>query len=86
HYVMTDRKNKVYRWKVRAPTYNNLPAVPEMLKGYSVADAPLIIASIDPCYSCTERVQIVDVETGKAQTLNEQQFNMLSIQKGKEVA
>ncbi|NJE00120.1 hydrogenase large subunit, partial [Thermococcus sp. LS1] len=41
HYVMTDRKNKVYRWKVRAPTYNNLPAVPEMLKGYSVADAPL---------------------------------------------
>ena len=77
HYVMTDKRNKVYRWKVRSPTYNNLPAVPEMLKGYSVADAPLIIASIDPCYSCAERVQIVDVETGKAKILNEQQFNSI---------
>ncbi|NJE55003.1 hydrogenase large subunit [Thermococcus sp. 21S9] len=79
HYVMTGEKNKVYRWKVRAPTYNNLPAVPEMLKGYHVADAPLIIASIDPCYSCTERVQFVDVQTGKVKVLTEAEFNELSI-------
>ncbi|MFA4647356.1 NADH-quinone oxidoreductase subunit C [Pyrococcus kukulkanii] len=86
HYVMTGEKNKVYRWKVRAPTYNNLPAVPEMLKGYSVADAPLIIASIDPCYSCTERVQIVDAETGKVRVLTESEFNELSIKKGREMS
>ena len=79
HYVMTGEKNKLYRWKVRAPTYNNLPAVPEMLKGYHVADAPLIIASIDPCYSCTERVQIVDVDTGKMKVLTEAEFNRLSM-------
>ncbi len=80
HYVLTGTNNKVYRWKVRAPTYNNLPAVPEMLKGYRVADAPLIIASIDPCYACTERVQIVDVKTGKVKVLNEAEFNELSIE------
>ncbi len=79
HYVMTGERNKVYRWKVRAPTYNNLPAIPEMLKGYQVADAPLIIASIDPCYSCTERVQFVDVRTGAVKVLTEAEFNELSI-------
>ena len=64
HFIITGRENKIYRWKVRAPTYNNLPAVPYMLKGYKLADAPIIIASIDPCFSCTDRVKIVDVKSG----------------------
>ncbi len=81
HYVMLGPGNRVYRYRVRAATYNNLPAVPEMLRGYTVADAPLIVASIDPCFSCTERVLIVDVKTGKKIVLNEEEFNMLSIRK-----
>jgi len=79
HYVMTGEKNVVYRFRVRAPTYANLQAVPEMLRGYTIADAPLIIASIDPCYSCTERVTVIDVKSGKRRTLSEDEFNMLSI-------
>jgi len=81
HYVMLGPDNRVYRYRARAATYNNLPAAPEMLKGYTVADAPLIVASIDPCFSCTERVLIVDVKTGKKTILNEEEFNMLSIRK-----
>ncbi len=81
HYVMLGPGNRVYRYRARAATYNNLPAVPEMLRGYTVADAPLIVASIDPCFSCTERVLIVDVKTGKKIVLNEEEFNMLSIRK-----
>jgi len=83
HYVMLGRGNKVYRWKVRAPTYNNLPAVPEMLKGYTIADAPLIIASIDPCFSCTERVLVIDVRTGEKKAYTEREFNYLSIRKSR---
>ncbi len=79
HYVMLGRRNSVYRWRPRASTYNNLPAVPEMLKGYTVADAPLIVASIDPCFSCTERVVIIDVESGKKKVLSEEEFNALSV-------
>ncbi len=78
HYVRTGHYNRVYRWRVRASTYNNLPAVPEMLRGYTVADAPLIIASIDPCYSCTERVVIIDVRSGEKRVLSEEEFNALS--------
>jgi len=30
-----------------------------MLKDQPLADAPLTIASIDPCFSCTDRVLVV---------------------------
>jgi len=65
HFLITGKGNRVYRWKVRAPTYNNLPAVPYMLRGYKLADAPIIIASIDPCFSCTDRLVVVDVKSGR---------------------
>lgn len=43
------------RVHVRTPTYANMPAVRWMVQGARVADAPLIQASVDPCYSCTDR-------------------------------
>ncbi len=85
HYVMLGPGNRVYRYRVRAATYNNLPAVPEMLKGYTIADAPLIIASIDPCFSCTERVIVVDAKSGKVKVYTDREFNYLSIRKSKKV-
>ena len=43
------------RVHVRTPTYTNMPAVRWMVMGARLADTPLIQASIDPCYSCTDR-------------------------------
>ena len=43
------------RVHVRTPTYANMPAVRWMMIGARLADTPLIQASIDPCYSCTDR-------------------------------
>jgi len=43
------------RVHVRTPTYVNMPAVRWMVLGARLADTPLIQASIDPCYSCTDR-------------------------------
>lgn len=62
HYVMTGPDNKPYRWRVRAATYPQLQSVPKMLETATVADFPIIVASIDPCFSCTERVEVVDVK------------------------
>ena len=44
-----------YRVSIHVPTFRNAPTVPVMLKGNTVADAGLIIASIDPCFSCLDR-------------------------------
>lgn len=69
HLVITGRENKVYRWRPRAPSYNNVPSTLVMLKGENLADAPAIIASIDPCFSCTDHVVVVDVKRGTRRTL-----------------
>jgi ech hydrogenase subunit E len=43
------------RMRVRTPTFANLPALLEMVKGVELADVPVLILTIDPCISCTER-------------------------------
>ena len=44
-----------YRISIHVPSYKNTPTVPHMLRNNTVADAGLIIASIDPCFSCLDR-------------------------------
>jgi len=56
HYVRLESGRETLScWKIRAPTYTNLMAVPTMLKGMQIADVPIAYASIDPCMSCTNR-------------------------------
>ena len=49
---------------MRAPTYANLQALAASLQGMSIADVPITLGSMDPCFSCTERMQVVDVRSG----------------------
>lgn len=54
--VTADGENdRPRRVKVRTPTYANMPTVRLMLRNARLADAPLIQASVDPCYSCSDR-------------------------------
>ena len=64
YYVKSNGTFYPERLKVRASTYANWPAVVYSLKGYYIADIPLIIAAIDPCMSCTSRVAILDTKDG----------------------
>jgi Ni,Fe-hydrogenase III large subunit/Ni,Fe-hydrogenase III component G len=64
HYVMTGEDARPYRWRVRAPTYANLQALAVSLQGMSIADVPITLGSMDPCFSCTERMQVMDVRSG----------------------
>ena len=60
HYVVSNGTDKPERHKARAPTLGNIPGVIEILKGGRIADIPISLASIDPCFSCTDRVILVD--------------------------
>lgn len=55
HYVRANGTDKPERVKIRAPTLANLHAVSKMLEDNYLADAPIVIAAIDPCFSCTDR-------------------------------
>lgn len=56
HYVKSNGSEKPERVKIRAPTLANLQAVKQMLKERYLADMPIVIAAIDPCFSCTDRL------------------------------
>jgi membrane-bound hydrogenase subunit alpha len=65
HYVRSDGSNRPVRHKVRAPSYMNVPTNRETVLGATVADATIILAAVDPCYCCTERMAVaVDCNDG----------------------
>ena len=52
------------RHKVRAPSFNNVPTFRASCIGLEIPDVAITLASVDPCYSCTERLcSVVDAET-----------------------
>jgi Ni,Fe-hydrogenase III large subunit len=55
YFLRGDGSKNLSRLRLRTPTFAHLPALVEMLPGSSLADVPIIILSIDPCVSCTER-------------------------------
>lgn len=82
HYVRLEAgRETVSTWKVRAPTYTNLMAMPTLLIGGQIADVPIAFASIDPCLSCTNRAVIVDRKTNKKSVLGNKELHELSIEK-----
>ncbi len=78
HFVILKRDSRLHRWRVRASTYNNWAVIPYMSRGYTIADFPLIVGSIDPCYSCTERVVVVNLRSGGARVYSHNDLVELS--------
>ncbi len=60
HYVRSDGGNRPVRHKIRAPSYVNVPSFKASCIGGDIADVTLTLAAVDPCYSCTERMAVVD--------------------------
>lgn len=77
HYLLSRGDNKPYRYKIRSPTLGNILSVCEKLKGGYIADIPIVLAGIDPCFSCTDRMTFVDVNTGKTWSMNGEQLRKI---------
>ncbi len=71
HYTRSNGTDKPDRVKVRAPTLANLAAITHMIEGGYLADVPIVIAAIDPCFSCTDRsVRVVDGSSGQSRVFD----------------
>jgi Ni,Fe-hydrogenase III large subunit len=55
YYLKTNGTDRPARIKWRVPSYMNWSALSLMMCGNKIGDIPLIVNSIDPCISCTER-------------------------------
>lgn len=56
HFVKSNGTDKPERVKLRAPTLANVQSVAKMLEDGYLADVPIVVAAIDPCFSCTDRM------------------------------
>ena len=66
HFVIANKAAPKFV-RVRAPTFANLSPIPDMMKGHVLSDVPVIINSIDPCFACTDRVTVINLQNKKVE-------------------
>jgi NADH-quinone oxidoreductase subunit D len=80
HYVKANGTDKPERVKLRAPTMANIKPMVKMLENYNLADIPIIVAAIDPCFSCTDRaISIKKLDTGNTEIMDWKSLRQYSI-------
>jgi NADH-quinone oxidoreductase subunit D len=65
HYARANGTTKPERYNLRCPTLANIPSVCKMLVGGYIADIPIVLAGIDPCFACMDRMTFVDSSKDK---------------------
>jgi ech hydrogenase subunit E len=65
YFVRSAGLTKPERVKIRTPTMANLLTATEMLKGYTLADVPVVLTGMDPCFGCMDRISVFEVGEGK---------------------
>jgi ech hydrogenase subunit E len=55
YYIKANGTKNLQRFRVRTPTFANIAALVKTLPGCDLADVPVLVLTIDPCISCTER-------------------------------
>ncbi|MFA5168893.1 MAG: NADH dehydrogenase subunit, partial [Candidatus Omnitrophota bacterium] len=62
------------------PTLANIQTVKHMLRDRFLADMPIVIAAIDPCFSCTDRlVGVRHLDNHKKETLSWESLRSFSL-------
>jgi membrane-bound hydrogenase subunit alpha len=81
HYVRGNGTDRPERVKVRAPTLANTAAVAKMMEQNYLADVPIIIAAIDPCFSCTDRAIRVNEPAGDSRVTSWKELRAQGIER-----
>jgi Ni,Fe-hydrogenase III large subunit len=79
YYVKSTGGRTPDRVKSRQPTLANLPTALEMLKGQTIADVPMVLTAIDPCFGCMDRMSFLDTETNRQWTWSGERLRQYGI-------
>lgn len=55
YYIKSNGSKYLERFRVRTPTFANIPPLLKIIQGCELTDVPVLVLTIDPCISCTER-------------------------------
>jgi Ni,Fe-hydrogenase III large subunit len=48
-----------------------------MIKDQQIADLTISLGSIDPCFSCTDRLETIDIKSGVTKVWSQQELEKL---------
>ncbi|MSP12325.1 MAG: NADH dehydrogenase subunit [Chloroflexi bacterium] len=68
YYLKSNGTDKPERIKIRTPSICNFGTVPALAAGHQLADMPMILAGIDPCFSCNDRMVTIHRPADDSQT------------------
>lgn len=67
YYIKSNGTDQPERIKVRTPTLCNMASVLATTVGSQLADVPMILVGIDPCFSCNDRAVLVRHDAAEAE-------------------
>jgi ech hydrogenase subunit E len=68
YFIKSNGTDQPERIKVRTPTICNMASVIKLVVGHQLADVPMILVGIDPCFSCNDRMVTINNNTPADQT------------------
>jgi NADH-quinone oxidoreductase subunit D len=80
YFLKSNGSDTPERVKVRTPTIYNLTSVIKLVIGNQLADVPMILAGIDPCFSCNDRTVRLEETTGRTQVWTWDQLRQYSLE------
>jgi ech hydrogenase subunit E len=78
YFVKSNGSEMPERIRVRTPTICNMTSVVKLAVGHQLADVPMLLAGIDPCFSCNDRMVLVDFGHNQTQGWSWQQLRQYS--------
>jgi NADH-quinone oxidoreductase subunit D len=67
YFLKSNGSDKPDRLKIRTPSLCNWASVMQLAVGHKLADMPMMLAGIDPCFSCNDRMVIINRNRGEGQ-------------------
>ncbi len=60
YFIKSNGSDTPERIRARTPTICNMMSVMKLLVGHQLADVPMILAGVDPCFSCNDRMVVLN--------------------------
>lgn len=79
YYVKSAGHKTPERVKIRTPTLANVLTAMEMLKGQTLADVPVVLTGMDPCFGCMDRIAVFEVDKQKQWTIGGDELRQYGI-------
>lgn len=80
YYIRSGGGTNPERVKIRTPTMANILTATEMLKGHTLADVPVVLTGMDPCFGCMDRITVFDAGKGKEWSTRGEELRQFGIE------